>query len=632
MRKYLRRIRAVGSAAVQKKEWLIPSFSALLGVVVAGAEGMGRLDAWAYDFLLAHTRVETQHPPNALTVGIDDASLDRFTEPLALWHRRLAQVVTALADAGAKGVALDVIPAVSLQDFAPEADLELMRALRYAKQKNVPVLLGFSLGEGGMTPLQKFGLLAAGLGYLNLFPDPDGRIRKHRPFVENEQGRISLSIALAMARLANGELQPAATGAFNIDYRLPPSPTVSFAQVHDWGASGDIARLRETFADKLAFVGIVSLKPLLDTHRIPIDFAAYSKNRTPGVLIQANMTESLMRGALLRDIPASVGWPLLATLSLTGAFGVFRGTPKRALSILGGAAAASFMLCYAAFFIGWTFPFPRMLVALFSSAALTGGYAFAQREIQLKQLIQREKMAALTRLTAGVAHEVNTPLGICVTAASLLDDKIAELTVAFDRGGLKKSDLNAFLGVSGESLALLRSNLQRTARLVQSFKQIAADQSSQTKREFELGQYLEDVVAGLRFESGARARECRLVREDEINMLSYPGVLYQVISQLMDNAWKHAFADDALGIVTIAADQSGANAIIKFQDNGQGIPAGDIPLIFDPFFTTKRGKGFAGLGLHAVYNLVSSVLQGRIECRSEVDKGTLFTIVLPKKI
>lgn len=611
----------------------VPTCAALLGLTLAGVGELERLDAWAYDWLLGHTAAPTVvEPPKVVTVGIDDVSLDRFSEPLALWHKRLAQVVQALADGGAQGVALDVIPAVSLQEFAPEADLDLMRALRHARQKNVPVLLGFSLGEGGMMPLAKFGLLAAGLGYLNLFPDPDGRIRRHLPLVQNEQGRRSLSVALAMARLRDETLAPETVGPFDIDYRLPPSPTVSFAQVYDWGANGEIERLRERVAGKLVFVGIVSLKPLLDTHRIPVDFAGYSKNRTPGVFIQANMTENLLRGPLLRDVPPSVVWPLLAGLGALGAFGVFRSAPQRAASLLAGASAAGFALCYAAFFAGWSLPFAKMAAALWFSAALTGVYVFAQREIQLKQLIQREKMAALTRLTAGVAHEVNTPLGVCVTAASLLDDKIAELSVAFDRGGLKKSELNAFLSVSGESLTHLRTNLQRTAHLVQSFKQIAADQSSQTKREFELGQYLEDAIAGMRFEMGAAGRQCRLVRKDEINMLSYPGALFQIISQLMDNAWKHAFSDTAEGVVTIALEQSGANAIVKFQDNGRGIHANDIPLIFDPFFTTKRGQGCAGLGLHAVYNLVSSVLQGRIECRSELDKGTVFTLVLPKKI
>jgi signal transduction histidine kinase len=612
--------------------WVLAA-SMALGLILGGAGILEPLEAVLYDAMLGASPALLGQAPTVCIAGIDDASLESFPEPLALWHKHLALAITALAKAGAKGIALDIIPSVSLERFTPEADVALMDALRYAQKKNVPVLMGFSLGQQGMAPYFKFRLLASELAYMNLFPDADGRIRKQRPFMKNEAGKAKDSIALAMARLVKAQpLDADASPYYYIDYRLPPPPVVSFKQLIEWGRLDDVSALQKTFANKLVFIGIVSLKPLLDLHRIPIDFSIYAKNQTPGVLIQASMTEGLIQGAVLRPVPAGYVWACLALLSALGAASMLWGTKKQIALVYGAAAVAGLSLCLGLFGMGWLLPPLRLLAALLAPGIAAAAYLLLQREIQRNQLIQQEKMAALTQLVVGVAHEVNTPLGVCVTAASLLKDKTTELTDAFNGGGLKKSELNGFLNLSSETMTLLLSNLQRTAHLVQSFKQTAVDQPCEAKREFMLGQYLRETVSSLQFQFGESACECKIMCSSDILMVSYPSALYEIISQLMDNALKHAFHEDSHRLITLEAEEHGRNVEIRFSDNGQGIAPKEIALIFNPFYTTRRGKGSAGLGLPTVYNWVSYLLRGNIQCHSVLGKGTAFVITLPKAI
>ncbi len=245
-------------------------------------------------------------------------------------------------------------------------------------------------------------------------------------------------------------------------------------------------------------------------------------------------------------------------------------------------------------------------------------------------LVQAEKFASLGQLVAGIAHEINTPLGIGLTAATHLTERSTSFQKLADSGGLKRSDLTGFLGTVAEGAEIITANLGRAAELVQSFKQVAADQTSAVRRTFRAGQLIEDLISSLspRLRKAPQKVQFRCLADAEMD--SFPGPLGQVITNLLLNALTHAYDDSRPeGVVEIAVEKKGTNIVIGIKDDGSGIPPSHLPRIFDPFFTTKRGQGGTGLGLHLVYNIVTQTLGGRIGCTSAVDMGTAFTLILP---
>jgi signal transduction histidine kinase len=246
-----------------------------------------------------------------------------------------------------------------------------------------------------------------------------------------------------------------------------------------------------------------------------------------------------------------------------------------------------------------------------------------------ERLVQSEKMAALGQLVAGVAHEINTPIGIALTAASHLEEKTRGLIRQFEGGSMKRSDLQAYTGAALESAQLVTANINRAAQLIQSFKQVAVDQTSEQRRGFELRGYLSEVLTSLHPEIKKRRHRVDIVCPDGIMVNSYPGALSQIITNLVMNALLHAFAPDQVGHVEIKAKTRGELIKLRVTDDGSGIPAEIKPKIFDPFFTTKRGEGGTGLGLNIIFNLIEKTLKGRIRCDSEVGRGTSFTVSFP---
>jgi len=247
-----------------------------------------------------------------------------------------------------------------------------------------------------------------------------------------------------------------------------------------------------------------------------------------------------------------------------------------------------------------------------------------------EELILSEKLAALGGLVAGVAHEINTPLGIGVTASSFLADRIAELEEAFTQGVLKKSDLERFLADAGDSSASIQANLGRAAGLISSFKQVAADQSSELPRLFNLRNYVDEVLLSL----GPRYRNTGHTVENlcqDVELYSYPGALVQIIANLLDNSLTHAFGPGKAGHIRIDGRAEGDNVIFIFSDDGAGIPESIRDRIFEPFVTTRRGSGGTGLGLHIVFNIVNKVLGGTIRLSTGPDEGTAFTVSIPRE-
>ena len=246
-------------------------------------------------------------------------------------------------------------------------------------------------------------------------------------------------------------------------------------------------------------------------------------------------------------------------------------------------------------------------------------------------LIEAEKLAALGRLVAGVAHEVNNPVGISLTVASALERKTMNFAAEVARGDLRRSSLNEFLDNSRDASSQLVANLNRAAELIQSFKQVAADRNYSDQRTFDLADLTEQVVMSLR--PGLRKRNLTLNVdcEPDLIMNSYPGPYGQVLTNLFLNAVSHAFPDGRPGMVDIQARESGRdNVEIIFSDNGCGMSLDVRRRAFDPFFTTRRDQGGTGLGLHIVYSIVTNRLGGRLDLESEPGGGTRIQIILPR--
>ncbi len=245
-----------------------------------------------------------------------------------------------------------------------------------------------------------------------------------------------------------------------------------------------------------------------------------------------------------------------------------------------------------------------------------------------EQLIQTEKMASLGALVAGVAHEINTPIGIGVTAASTLQGKVEELRHDFENQTLTSSGLRRFLELTEQSTGMILGNLERSAVLIQSFKQVAVDQSNPDHRRFEVAAYLEEVLSSLRPRLRKTGVEVQVDCPPALEIDSYPGAISQIVTNLVINSLVHGYADNSAGQVSIQVRPNGKGMEITYRDDGRGIAAENLPHIFDPFFTTARGAGGSGLGLHIVYNLVTQQLGGRIVAHSAPGAGAEFVFTV----
>ena len=252
------------------------------------------------------------------------------------------------------------------------------------------------------------------------------------------------------------------------------------------------------------------------------------------------------------------------------------------------------------------------------------------RETQ-NSLIEAEKLAALGRLVAGVAHEINNPLGTSLTLASSLERKSRLFAVEATQGTLKRSSLNEFVEAIRDGSAQLQESLNRAARLIQSFKQVASDRNNSDLRSFDLGHLTEQVATGLRPALPNHDVTLNVECQRGLSMRSYPGSYGQVLTNLFLNSIAHAFPDAQQGKITVKVSASGANDVaIIFTDDGFGMSSDVWRQAFDPFFTTRRHQGCTGLGLHIVYSIVTDRLGGRLDLKSEPGRGTRVELELPK--
>jgi signal transduction histidine kinase len=245
-----------------------------------------------------------------------------------------------------------------------------------------------------------------------------------------------------------------------------------------------------------------------------------------------------------------------------------------------------------------------------------------------EQLIESEKMAAIGGLVTGVAHEINTPIGIGITAISSLQDDIQRIAGMYEKEEISREDFKEFIKTSEDVSKLIQKNLERTASLVQSFKQLSTDQVTEQKRVFAFKDYLNDILVSLRPKFREKKIDFKIECDEDLQLNSYPGVYAQIITNLLINSLDHGFHKKSTGTIRIKAESNKKMIRIGYSDDGVGISEKDLPHIFEPFYTTDQQRG-TGLGLNITYNLVRQKLQGTITCESRPGEGVLFVMEIP---
>lgn len=249
----------------------------------------------------------------------------------------------------------------------------------------------------------------------------------------------------------------------------------------------------------------------------------------------------------------------------------------------------------------------------------------------MSELLDKEKLASLGSLVSGISHEINTPLGVAVSAASLLETNSEKAILEIQKGKITKDNLIQYMNSVDETATILSNNLKRASDLVKSFKNIAVNQSSETKLHFNIYDYIQSVLLSLKHEYKGRDHTFEIICNKELRLYSYSGAFSQILTNLIMNSIIHGFKEIKGGHIRIEVAESKDNIKLIYTDDGVGMPEEVRKRVFEPFFTTNRNQGGSGLGLNIVYNLVTGQLGGKISCYSSPEKGTTFTIELEKE-
>jgi len=248
-----------------------------------------------------------------------------------------------------------------------------------------------------------------------------------------------------------------------------------------------------------------------------------------------------------------------------------------------------------------------------------------------EQLVESEKMASLGGLVAGVAHEINTPIGIGITSSTHFSELTRSLKDKYDNEDMSEEEFLKFLDSSLQLSSLINGNLQKAAELIKSFKQIAVDQTSEISRTFNVKEYLDEILLSINNVTKKTKIAFDIQCDDNIKIKSYPGLLSQIITNLIINSIIHAFEDSEKGIISIYVKIEDNNFKCIYKDDGKGISEENLKKIYDPFFTTNRENGGSGLGMNIIYNIITKQLNGKITCESELNVGTTFNFNFPIK-
>jgi len=246
-----------------------------------------------------------------------------------------------------------------------------------------------------------------------------------------------------------------------------------------------------------------------------------------------------------------------------------------------------------------------------------------------QQLVNSEKMAALGGMVQGVAHELNTPIGISITGTSHIKSDTARIVDMLALGEMKKSDLDGYFDTVTDLSGSISVSLEKAASLIRSFKLVSVEQHDEVLQTFNVYSNLTDILHSINRSLSQKGIVIDNQIDQQISISSYPGVFYQIYTNLINNALLHAFEGRDQGKIYIDATMQNENLKLVFQDDGCGMEEEVINKLFDPFFTTKRANGGTGLGMNIVYNLVNDKLFGAIDVQSVLGVGTSFTILVP---
>lgn len=247
------------------------------------------------------------------------------------------------------------------------------------------------------------------------------------------------------------------------------------------------------------------------------------------------------------------------------------------------------------------------------------------------QLIETEKQASLSKLVAGVAHEINTPIGVCVTAVSNLKDEVKFVRNAYDTEKLSEKELEEFFDLCDESSQIILKNNERASSLIRSFKRIAVDQTSDDLRQINIREYIDEILLSLRPELKRVQHQVEIECDDSLTCTCYAGSLSQILTNLIMNSLIHAFEPEQKGMMLIKVESNSGSIIITYKDDGVGLDEESAKCIFDPFYTTKRNLGGSGLGAHLIHNLVTQKLAGTIKIDTAIGQGLTYTIAFPSE-
>ena len=259
------------------------------------------------------------------------------------------------------------------------------------------------------------------------------------------------------------------------------------------------------------------------------------------------------------------------------------------------------------------------------------GADVTREKIMEEALKQSEKMAGLGEMVAGVAHEVNTPLGVCVTVASHLEEELKSLQERYQSGAMGRTHLENYLQEAFQSYDIIKNNLNRAAGLIRSFKQIAVDQSSEHPRLFDFGLYIGEVLTSLGPKLSKTNFNTVVNCPDNLKIKARPDLFAHIITNFVVNSLTHGFENQSHGAITLCVLPKGTESLVLvYKDDGKGMDAESRKRIYEPFYTTKRGVG-SGLGMHIIFNIVTEQLGGTIECSSSPGQGVRFEIEIPQR-